>query len=91
MKRLLAVLITLAIAAALFAAPAFAEESGFEFSEWNPDVPALKALKVGDPRDPETAYGPLISEKAAEEVEKQIRKDSSMASAVNEIEKLLAS
>ncbi len=37
-------------------------------------IAALKALKVGDPRDPETAYGPLISEKAAEDVEKQIRK-----------------
>ena len=44
MKRLLAILMTLVMAAALFAVPALAEESGFVFSEWNPDAPALKAL-----------------------------------------------
>ena len=43
MKKLLAVLITLAMAA-MTAVPAFAEESGSAFSEWNPDAPALKAL-----------------------------------------------
>ena len=44
MKRLLAVVMTLVMAAALLASPALAEESGFVFSEWNPDAPALKAL-----------------------------------------------
>ena len=44
MKRLLTALITLAMVIALFAVPAYAEESGFVFSEWNPDAPALKAL-----------------------------------------------
>ena len=44
MKRLTAVLLTLAMVTLFFAIPAFAEESGFVFSEWNPDAPALKAL-----------------------------------------------
>ena len=44
MKRLFAVLTALVMAAMLFAVPAFAEESGFVFSELNPDAPALKAL-----------------------------------------------
>ena len=44
MKRLFALLTALMLAAVLFAVPAFAEESGFVFSEWNPDAPALKAL-----------------------------------------------
>ena len=44
MKRLFAAVIALVMAAALLAIPAFAEESGFVFSEWNPDAPALKAL-----------------------------------------------
>ena len=44
MKKLLTVLMTLVMAAALFTAPVFAEESGFVFSEWNADAPALKAL-----------------------------------------------
>jgi len=34
---------------------------------------ALKNTKVGDPRDPDVAYGPLISERAAIDVEKQIQ------------------
>ena len=44
MKRLLAVVITLMMAVALLAVPAFAEEDGFVFSEWNPDAPALETL-----------------------------------------------
>ena len=44
MKRLTALLMTLAMAFALLAVPASAEESGFVFSEWNPEAPALKAL-----------------------------------------------
>ena len=44
MKRLLAVVMTLVMATALLASPALAEESGFVFSEWNPEAPALKAL-----------------------------------------------
>jgi phosphoserine phosphatase len=44
MKRLTAVLLTLAMVTLFFAIPAFAEESGFVFSEWNPDAPALKTL-----------------------------------------------
>ena len=44
MKRLLAILMTLVMTVALFAGSALAEESGFVFSEWNPDAPALKAL-----------------------------------------------
>ena len=44
MKRLLAVVITLMMVVALLAVPAFAEEADFEFSEWNPDAPALKTL-----------------------------------------------
>ena len=44
MKKLLAALMTLVMAVALFAVPAFAEEPGFVFSEWNPDAPALQAL-----------------------------------------------
>ncbi|WP_066647163.1 aldehyde dehydrogenase family protein [Christensenella timonensis] len=35
---------------------------------------ALKGLKVGDPLDPETVYGPLISERAAKDVEQQVQK-----------------
>lgn len=35
-------------------------------------VEALKKLKMGDPRDPEVFMGPLINEKAAVTVEKQI-------------------
>ena len=45
MKRILAVLTILVMTAALFAAPAFAEEGEEEaFASWNPDAPALKAL-----------------------------------------------
>lgn len=33
---------------------------------------ALKGLRVGDPFDPATDYGPLISEKAAKDVEEQV-------------------
>ncbi len=33
---------------------------------------ALKQIKVGDPLDPDTYYGPLISEKAAIDVENQV-------------------
>lgn len=33
---------------------------------------ALKKLNVGDPLDPQTDYGPLISEKAAKDVEAQV-------------------
>ena len=44
MRRIMAVLTALVMAAVLAAVPAFAEESGFVFSEWNPDAPALKAL-----------------------------------------------
>ena len=44
MKRLLALLMTFVMTVAMVAVPAFAEESGFVFSEWNPDAPALKAL-----------------------------------------------
>ena len=32
----------------------------------------LRGLKVGDPRDPETDIGPLISERAAKKVEEQV-------------------
>ena len=35
---------------------------------------ALKKVKVGDPTDEATTYGPIISERAAVEVEKQIQK-----------------
>ncbi len=35
---------------------------------------ALKGLKVGDPLDPTTVYGPLISERAAKDVEQQVQK-----------------
>lgn len=35
---------------------------------------ALKKLKVGDPLDPDTIYGPLITERAAIEVEQQVQK-----------------
>lgn len=34
---------------------------------------ALKKIKVGDPLDPETVYGPLISERAAKDVESQVQ------------------
>lgn len=34
---------------------------------------ALKALKVGDPLDPQNVYGPLISERAAKDVESQVQ------------------
>ena len=44
MRKITAFLTALILAVALLAAPAFAEESGFVFSEWNPDAPALKAL-----------------------------------------------
>ena len=45
MKRILAVLTILVMTAALFTAPAFAEEGEEEtFACWNPDAPALKAL-----------------------------------------------
>ena len=45
MKRLLAVLMTFVLTAALYAVPAFAEEGEEEaFASWNPDAPALKAL-----------------------------------------------
>ena len=44
MKRLLAVVLTLVMVITLLAVPAFAEEDGFVFSEWNPDAPALKTL-----------------------------------------------
>lgn len=36
-------------------------------------VEALKNTKMGDPRDPEVSYGPVISERAAEGVEKEIQ------------------
>lgn len=35
---------------------------------------ALKGLKIGDPLDPDTVYGPLISERAAKDVEQQVQK-----------------
>ena len=44
MKKLMVFLLTLVMTVALFAAPVSAEESGFVFSEWNPEAPALKAL-----------------------------------------------
>ena len=44
MKRLLAVLMTFVLTAALFAVSAFAEEEEEAFASWNPDAPALKAL-----------------------------------------------
>ena len=44
MRRIAAVLTALAMIAALFTAPAYAEEAGETFAEWNPDAPALKAL-----------------------------------------------
>ena len=44
MRKLMAFLAALVMTVALFAVPAFAEESGFVFSDWNPDAPALKAL-----------------------------------------------
>ena len=44
MKKWMAILLTLVMVSMLFSGSAFAEESGFEFSEWNPDAPALKAL-----------------------------------------------
>ncbi len=45
MKKIFAVLMTLVMTAALFAAPAFAEGGEEEgFACWNPDAPALKAL-----------------------------------------------
>ena len=44
MKKLATFLLALAMMAAFFAVSAFAEESGFVFSEWNQDAPALKAL-----------------------------------------------
>ena len=45
MRRILAVITILVMAAALFAAPVFAEEGEEEaFACWNPDAPALKAL-----------------------------------------------
>ena len=44
MKRIAAVLMTLVMVIALFAAPAFAENDETVFAEWNPEAPALKAL-----------------------------------------------
>ena len=44
MRKLTAFLAAMVMTVALFAVPAFAEESGFVFSDWNPDAPALKAL-----------------------------------------------
>ena len=44
MKRIIALLLTLVMAVALGAPAAAEEESGFVFSEWNPDAPALKTL-----------------------------------------------
>ena len=45
MKRIIAVLTILVMTAALFAAPAFAEDGEEEaFACWNPDAPALKVL-----------------------------------------------
>ena len=44
MKRFAAVLMTLVMAMALFAVPAFAEGEETAFAEWNPEAPALKAL-----------------------------------------------
>ena len=44
MRKLTAFLVAMVMTVALFAVPAFAEESGFVFSDWNPDAPALKAL-----------------------------------------------
>ena len=44
MKRLTVLLLALVMTVVLFAGSAFSEESGFVFSEWNPDAPALKAL-----------------------------------------------
>ena len=44
MKRILAVLAILVMAAALIAAPGFAEEEEAAFACWNPEAPALKAL-----------------------------------------------
>ena len=44
MKKILAALLTLVMVFALLTVLAFAEESGFVFSEWNPDAPALKTL-----------------------------------------------
>ena len=44
MKKCTVFLLTLVMMAAFFAVSAFSEESGFVFSEWNPDAPALKAL-----------------------------------------------
>ncbi|GHT84775.1 aldehyde dehydrogenase [Bacteroidia bacterium] len=36
-------------------------------------VEVLKDTKVGDPRDPEVSFGPVISERAAKDVEQQIQ------------------
>ena len=44
MKRIAAVLMTLVMVMALFAAPVFAENDETVFAEWNPEAPALKAL-----------------------------------------------
>ncbi len=35
-------------------------------------VAALKELKIGDPADPATTFGPVVSERAAKEIEQQI-------------------
>ena len=43
MKKLVMTLLALMLLVT-FAAPGLAEEPGFEFKEWNPDAPALKAL-----------------------------------------------
>jgi len=44
MKKWTACLLALILVISLLAVPAVAEESGFVFSEWNPEAPALKAL-----------------------------------------------
>ena len=44
MRKLTAFLLALVMMTMVFTASVSAEESGFVFSEWNPDAPALKAL-----------------------------------------------
>lgn len=36
-------------------------------------VAALKEMKIGDPTDPETTFGPVVAERAAVEIEQQIQ------------------
>ena len=45
MKKAIALLTALLMVALLFAVPAAAEETETAFAEWNPEAPALKALK----------------------------------------------